>query len=182
MKKFGKILSVAVAAAAVTAAAASLAACSGGAAADIENTYIVSVSGSNAYGGNDYTEYCLNIMSDGTYELVKTTFTEGYGMNLGNYSYQVFGTYTAGATADGYTAYTLNEADRVIVNAYSLAGGFDIHVDSATAEYPVELPAQTEGEKNMANSADDVIAAYGTEMTVYLAEDGNILSLTDPNA
>lgn len=181
MKKLGKIIAVTAAAACVTGAVAGLAACSGGS-ADIENTYIVSESAGNAYGGNDYTVYSLNIMDDGTYEMVKTTYVFAFSMNLGTYSYQTFGTYTAGTAADGYVPYTLSEATRVIVNAYSLAGGFDIHVDTQTASYPVELPAETEGEKNMAQSADDVIDAYGAEMTVYVEEEGNILSLTNPNA
>lgn len=181
MKKFGKIVAVVAAAASVTAVAASLSACSDGA-AEIENTYLAGTSEGNAYGGNDYIEYCLNLMDDGTYEMIKTVYTYGYSMNLGNYCYQIFGTYTEGTSSDGYTPYTLSEATRVIVNAYSLAGGFDIHVDSETAAYPVELPAEVQGEKNMANSADDVIDAYGAEMIVYIAASGNTLSLTNPNA
>lgn len=171
MKKLGKIIAVTAAAACVTGAVAGLAACSGGS-ADIENTYIVSESAGNAYGGNDYTVYSLNIMDDGTYEMVKTTYVFAFSMNLGTYSYQTFGTYTAGTATDGYVPYTLSE----------LAGGFDIHVDTQTATYPTELPAKEQGEQNMAQSADDVIAAYGTQMTVYVQEDGNILSLTNPNA
>ncbi len=181
MKKIGKILAVALAVASVTAVAASLSACSGGS-ADIENTYIVSETGDNAYGGSDYTVYSLNIMDDGTFEMVKTTYVFAYSMNLGTYSYQTFGTYTAGTTADGYTPYTLSEATRVIINAYSLAGGFDIHVDTNTAIYPTELPAEVQGEQNMAQSSEDVIDAYGAQMTVYVQEEGNILSLTNPNA
>ena len=186
MKKFGKIIAVTAAAACVAGAVAGLAACSGGS-ADIENTYIVSelvkgnVSGVDA---SNYTIYRLNIMDDGTYELIKTTYIDGFNgnLNLGNNCSEAYGTYTAGETVDGYTAYTLNRADRVIVNSYSLAGGFDIHIDSATAEYPVEMPAEEQGEKNMAQSADDVIDAYGAQMTVYVSETGNILSLTNPNA
>ena len=181
MKKLGKIVAVAAAVASLTAVTASLAACSGES-AEIENTFVVSETGENAYGGSDYTVYGLNIMSDGTYEMVKTVYVYAYSMNLGTYVYQTFGTYTAGTSVDGYTPYELSEATRVILNAYSLAGGFDIHIDTQTSTYPVEMPAQTEGEQNMAQSADDVIDAYGAAMTVYVATDGNILSLTNPNA
>lgn len=181
MKKLGKIVAVAAAVASLTAVTASLAACSGES-AEIENTFVVSETGENAYGGSDYTVYGLNIMSDGTYEMVKTVYVYAYSMNLGTYTYQTFGTYTTGTSVDGYTPYELSEATRVILNAYSLAGGFDIHIDTQTSTYPVEMPAQTEGEQNMAQSADDVIDAYGAAMTVYVATDGNILSLTNPNA
>ncbi len=180
MKKFGKIIAVTAAAACVAGAVAGLAACSGGS-ADIENTYVFSEMEDNAYNGGNYIVYNLNLMSDGTYELVKTVYTNGYGMNLGTYGYQTFGTYTAGISADGYTPYTLSEATRVIVNAYSDMGGFNISIDTETATYPVELPAETEGEKNMAQSKEDVVKAYGAEMTVYIG-DNNKFQLTNPNA
>ena len=180
MKKMRVFLVTAAALAAVVLATVAFTACS---AASITATYVNgTVVAPNSYGGQDSTVYQLNLYDDGTYEMVETTLVYAYSMNLGNYCYQIFGTYTEGTSSDGYTPYTLSEATRVIVNAYSLAGGFDIHVDSETASYPVELPAEVQGEKNMANSADDVIDAYGAEMTVYIAASGNTLSLTNPNA
>ena len=77
---------------------------------------------------------------------------------------------------------TLSRSDHAIVNAYSLAGGFNIQIDTATATYPAELPAQTQGEKTFANSSDDVFDRYGAETTVYLNDSNNTFSLTNPNA
>lgn len=44
------------------------------------------------------------------------------------------------------------------------------------------MPAQTEGEKPMANSAEDVIKAYGGATTVYVNDQGTTFALNNPNA
>ncbi len=182
MKKLGKIVAIVMATAAVTAAAAGFAACGGESAGEIQKTYIVSETTDGATAGTNYCVYQLHLLDNSRYELVKTTYTYGYNMNLGTYSVETFGTYTAGSSVDGYTPYTLSRSDRAIVNAYSLAGGFNIYIDTATATYPTELPAVSQGEKNMAQSADDVFDAYGAQITVYVSDANNTFSLTNPNA
>lgn len=181
MKKLAKIMAIVMATVSLAAVAVGFSAC-GESAGEITKTYIVSESTEGATAGTNYSVYQLHILDNERYELVKTTYTYGYSMNLGTYSIETFGTYTMGSSVDGYTAYTLNRSDRAIVNAYSLAGGFNIYIDTATATYPVELPAETEGEKNMAQSEEDVFDAYGAQMTVYVSDTNNTFSLTDPNA
>ena len=180
MKKIVKIMSVLALAAVVVFATASMVAC-GETQAEIVKTYVVSESVEKDI-GTDYNVYQLHLLSDNTYELVTTTYTYGYSMNLGTYSVESFGTYEKGTSEDGYTSYKLLKADRVILNAYSLAGGFNIYIDTATATYPTELPASGEGDKVYAQSADDVIKAYGAERTVYVSDDKNTFALSNPNA
>ncbi len=136
----------------------------------------------NNYGQKNANTYQLKLYSDGAYEFTKTTVVNGYNMNLGTTTVITFGTYTKGASTDGYTAYTLGEATRVIVNSYSDMGGFYIGIDTDTATYPVEIPAKTEGEKNMAQSTQDVVNEYGKTTTIYVSDSNNKISLTDPNA
>ena len=112
----------------------------------------------------------------------KTELTYAYSMVLGTTSVTTYGTYVDNGSADGYAKYTLNAGADAIVASYSLAGGFNIHIDTRNQTYPVELPAQTQGEKNMAQGKDDVIKAYGQEQVFYFNESGVNMSLTDPNA
>lgn len=177
-----KIVTTSLALLTLASGAFTLTACGSEPAATIDETYVVSESQTNAYNGNDYSVYQLNLLSNGRYEFIKTTYTEGFSMNLGTYSVETFGTFTKGQSEDGYTACTLSRSDHAIVNAYSLAGGFNIQIDTATATYPAELPAETQGEKTYANSSDDVFDRYGAETTVYLNDSNNTFSLTNPNA
>lgn len=180
MKHLRKILIAVLAVAMLAVAAVGFAACS--ADKSVEKTYVYGELVDNSYGGHDSNVYQLNLMSDGSYELIHTTLVYAYSMNLGTTTVETYGTYTAGTSADGYTEYRLSEATRAIVLSYSLAGGFNITVDSETSTFPCELPAQAEGEKNMANSGADVIAAYGKAMTVYVNDQGTTFALTNPNA
>ena len=180
MKKMRVFLVTAAALAAVVLATVAFTACS---AASITATYVNgTVVAPNSYGGQDSTVYQLNLYDDGTYEMVETTLIYAYSMNLGTTAVTTYGTFTAGEAVDGYTEYTLSEATRVILNSYSLAGGFNISIDTElTTEYPVELPAETEGEKVYANSAQDVIDKYGASVKVYIGEN-NTFSFENPNA
>ena len=120
--------------------------------------------------------------ADGSYEFQKTTINYGYSMLLATTFVETVGKVTKGASEDGFSKMTLNVADDVLLDSYSLAGGFNIHIDTRNQTYPVELPAQTQGEKNMAQGKDDVIKAYGQEQVFYFNESGVNMSLTDPNA
>lgn len=151
--------------------------------ASITSTYVYGEVASNSYGGNDSTTYQVTFYDDGSYEMIETTVVYAYSMNLGTTAVTTYGTYTEGASSDGYTPYTLSDATRVILNSYSTAGGFNISIDTElTTEWPAELPAQSEGEKIYANGPTDVINAYGKGMTIYINDDNNTFSLTDPNA
>lgn len=114
----------------------------------------------------------------------KTELTYAYSMVLGTTSVTTYGTYVDNGSEDGYAKYTLNAGADAIVASYSLAGGYSILVNTADEEqtYPAELPAKTQGEKNMAQSKEDVIKAYGQEQVFYFNESGVNMSLTDPNA
>lgn len=120
--------------------------------------------------------------TDGTYEINKLTINYGYSMVLATTTLQSVGDFEAGDSEDGFTRTTLKRADDVLLNSFSLAGGFNIQIDTRTAEYPVELPAQSEGEKNMAQDKDDVLDAYGQEVTYYFNDSALNYSTTDPNA
>lgn len=180
MKHLRKILIAVLAVAMLAVAAVGFAACS--ADKSVEKTYVYGELVDNSYGGHDSNVYQLNLMSDGSYELIHTTLVYAYSMNLGTTTVETYGTYTAGTSTDGYTAYELSEATRAIVLSYSLAGGFNISIDTETSTFPCEMPAQTEGEKPMANSAEDVIKVYGGATTVYVNDQGTTFALTNPNA
>ena len=148
----------------------------------VEKTYVCGELTDNSYGGHDSDVYQLNLMSDGTYELIHTTLIYAYSMNLGTTTVETYGTYTAGTSTDGYTSYELSEATRAIVLSYSQAGGFNITIDTETSSFPCEMPAEVQGEKNMANDASDVIAKYGAAKTVYVNDQGTTFAMTNPNA
>ena len=156
----------------------------GGEKATINNTYAYGVVEANSYGGNTTSTYQLNFLTDSTYELINSSITIGYGMNLGTETVSTYGTYTVGASEDGYTAYTLSTATRVILNSYSDMGGFAIYIDteSASQTYPAELPAETEGQKIYAQNKEEVINKYGKESTIYVSDTNHKFYLTNPNA
>lgn len=184
MKNLRKSFKVAAFALALAGAGLGITSCSGGtSAASIQATYVNSVT-TGEEPSIFYNVYQLHLMSNNTYELVETSYCYGWSMNLANYIYETTGTYTVGASEDGYTAYTLGTADRVILNAFSLVGGFNISIDTATTDFStqVELPAASEGEKIYATSAQDVIDKYGQSQTVYISDTNNTFSLTNPNA
>ena len=99
----------------------------GGEKASINNTYAYGVVEENSYGGNTTSTYQLNFLTDSTYELINSSITIGFGMNLGTETVSTYGTYTVGASEDGYTAYTLSTATRVILN--SLRDGNNIIIN-----------------------------------------------------
>ena len=183
MKKVRLLLITAALAAALVAVMA-FAACGGEGktTATLTATYVNGSTASNSYGGFDADTYQFNVYDDGSYVMVHTTVNYGYSMCLGTTVVTTYGTYKAGASVDGYTPYELSEATRVVLNSYSRAGGYDIYVDTDTSTYPVELPAENEGEKNMAQSKEDVINAYGQAMTVYVGANAHTFELTDPTA
>lgn len=153
-------------------------------AAVIENNYAYGEVNSNAYGGSTTDVYSLNFYSDSTYELVKSTLTIGYGMNLGTTTLEVYGTYTVGTSEDGWTSYALSTADRIVLNSYSDMGGFALYLDtgSSSQTYPAEIPAETEGEKVYVNSKEEAIEKFGKETTVYISDTNHKFVLSNPNA
>ena len=184
MKKKGKariIVTATVAFAALVFAVTAFAACG---APSIQASYVYGeVVSPNSYGGQDSTVYRLDLYDDGSYVLTETTLVYAFSMNLGTTAVVRYGDDTEGATTDGYTTYTLSDANRVILNSYSSAGGFDIYFDTElTTEYPVEMPAESEGEQNFAQNADDILEAYGKGTNVYVGTDAGTFSFTDPNA
>ncbi|MCR5491162.1 MAG: hypothetical protein K6F32_03435 [Bacilli bacterium] len=126
--------------------------------------------------------HMATIYEDNSYDYFKSTIRYGYHMLLATTSVNTIGTATVGSSEDGYTKVTLGEADEVLLNSFSKAGGFNIQVNTVDQEYPVELPAQAQGEQNMAQSKDDVIAAYGQSVNFWLSDDSGTMSVTDPNA
>ena len=136
-----------------------------------------------SYGEGSWTAdiYQVNTFEDGVYEFIKTEIIYGYSMNLGTTTINNYGTYSYGTSEDGYTPITLENADKVVFNSYSLAGGYNISINTENATYPVELLAKTQGEKNMANSKEDVVREYGAKRTYYSNDTKNTMSLTNPN-
>ena len=136
-----------------------------------------------SYGDGSWTAdiYQVNTFEDGVYEFIKTEIIYGYSMNLGTTTINNYGTYSYGTSEDGYTPITLEDADKVVFNSYSLAGGYNISINTENATYPVELLAKTQGEKNMANSKEDVVKEYGAKRTYYSNDAKNTMSLTNPN-
>ncbi len=125
--------------------------------------------------------YQVNTFEDGEYEFIKTEVIYGYTMNLGTTTINNYGKATYGASEDGYTELKLAAADKVVFNSYSLAGGYNISINTDNQTYPVEMLAKSQGEKNMANSKEDVVNEYGAARTYYSSNDKNVLSLTNPN-
>lgn len=130
-----------------------------------------------------FTTHRVNLYENNVYEYIQTQITFGYSMNLGTTAVVNYGTYVAGTTEDGVTAYTLNKAAEVVLSSYSNAGGYKLQINTADPgqEYPAEMPAKAQGEKPMANSKDDVINAYGIGTKIWVGED-NIISFLDPNS
>ena len=137
-----------------------------------------------SYGEGSWTAdiYQINTFEDGVYEFIKTEIIYGYSMNLGTTTINNYGKFSYGEGEDGYTPITLASADKVLFNSYSLAGGYNISINTDNQTYPVELLAKTQGEKNMANSKEDVVNEYGPETTYYSNDTKNNMSLTNPNA
>ena len=136
-----------------------------------------------SYGDSSWTAdfYQINTFEDGEYEFFKTEITYGYSMNLGTTAITNYGKYSYGTGEDGYTPITLEDADKVLFNSYSKAGGYNISINTDNQTYPVEMQAKTQGEKNMANSKADVVKEYGSKTTYYSNDTSNMMSLTNPN-
>ncbi|MBO5528468.1 MAG: hypothetical protein J6A47_04010 [Bacilli bacterium] len=135
------------------------------------------------YGDGSWNAYVYqaDLYDNGVYRYTETTMTYGYSMMLSTSAIMNYGTYTKGATEDGVTEYTLNAAAEVFLNAYSKAGGFSIVVETPTQEYPVELPAKQQGEKNMANSKQEVINECGLGKKIYADESKFVFTTLDPD-
>ena len=137
-----------------------------------------------AANGEEYRVYQVMVFEDLTYQYISTTITYGYSMLLGTTTINSFGTCEYGESEDGYTPLTLKRANDVIFNSYSKMGGYNISINTMDANqtYPVEILAQTQGEKSYANSKEEVIDNYGTEKTFYSNNEKNDMSLVNPNA
>ena len=136
-----------------------------------------------SYGDGSWTAdiYQVNAFEDGIYEFIKTEVIYGYSMNLGTTTINNYGKFSYGTSEDGYTPITLEDADKVVFNSYSLAGGYNISINTENATYPVEMLAKSQGEKNMANSKEDVVKEYGAKRTYYSSDSKNNMSLKNPN-
>lgn len=128
------------------------------------------------------TAHAVTTFEDGSYDYLSTTVKFGYSMILGTTTVNDIGKATYGSAEDGYVQVNLGTADRVLLNSYSKAGGFNIQIDTDNVTYPVEMPAKAQGEKPMANSKDDVLSAYGAPAKVFFSESNGTMSLVDPNA
>lgn len=150
----------------------------------IVDTYAYSEISTGSYGNGSYdvTAYQLFLYEGNLYRLTTTVLNYGYSMNLGTSSTIVYGTYETVSSEDGYTEVNLNAASELIVNSFSLAGGYSISINTASPNqgYPVELPAKSEGEKNYAQEKQDVIDYSGTGYVVYLEDGKNVFSFTNP--
>lgn len=137
---------------------------------------------SAAAAGEAYEECYLKLFDDLTYSLTITSYTLGYGMNLGNSVIETFGTYEQKTEKDGYTPIDLKISDRVILNSFSEMGGFNIFFDTndENLQYPVEMPAKAQGQKNFAESKDDIINEYGKAKTIYADDEKKTFSFTNP--
>ncbi|MDO5330257.1 MAG: hypothetical protein Q4F15_02335 [Bacillota bacterium] len=162
--------------------AVSLASCSGNSQAAVDQIYVYSeIVEDTTVGYIYYDSYYLELYQDSTYSYTKTEITYGYTMNLATTVIVNEGSFTTGATSDGYTAITLGAATRVVFQSYSDVGGYNLDIDSDTVSYPTELLASGEGEKVYAQNFEELQAAYGEEKTVYLG-DANKFYLTNPAA
>ena len=134
--------------------------------------------------GDLYTVYYMHVFDDNSYEYITTGINFGYNMVLGTTNTVSYGKGSFGAGEDGFTPFTLEKGNDVVLNSYSRAGGFSIAINTSDSnqEYPAELPAQTQGEKRYANSKDDVINEYAPALTVYTSDADCVMSLVNPNA
>lgn len=137
-----------------------------------------------SYGDSSWIAKTHTVLTytDGSYELYDSEVTYGYSMVLGTTTNHTVGEYTKGTAEDGYTKYDFKAASDVLLNSYSKAGGYNISIDTRNCEYPVEMPAKVQGEKNMAEDKDDVIAQYGVAKSYYMSDSSVSFALTDPNA
>ena len=137
-----------------------------------------------AYGEGSWVGQVIqvNTTESNKYEFVKTEISFGYSMLLGTTTILNYGSMTKENGEDGITPFVLSDADRVVMNSFSKAGGYNLSIDTLDCEYPVEMLAHTQGEKLYANSKEDVVNEYGKGMTVYTNDAKNELSLTNPNA
>ena len=149
----------------------------------LKESYITSELTAGSYGGGSWNGivHQVDLFSNGVYRYTSTELKYGYSMILGTTAVVTFGDYVKGGTEDGLTEVTLNAASEVFLNSYSKAGGFSIVVTTPNQEYPVELPAKVQGEVNMANSKEDVLAAYGQGTKVWVDASTYSLSFVDPN-
>lgn len=134
--------------------------------------------------GDLFAVKALHIFEDDSYEFISTGITYGYSMVLGTTNYIAYGEGAYRDGEDGYTPYDLALADDVVLNSYSLAGGFSFAINTAdeNQEYPTELPTATQGEQNFAQNKEDVINAYGPAFKVFTSDSDCVMSLEDPNA
>lgn len=152
--------------------------------AELIDSYAYSETYTNAYGGWVADAYQVQFYEGGLYEMIYTSVNYGYGMVMASTASIRYGTFTKGTTEDGFTSYDLNKASEFFINSYSKAGGFSKAINTADKDqiYPVELPAKTQGEKNMAQTKEDVLNSdYATGFKIYAEDSKNVFSFTDPN-
>ena len=149
----------------------------GASAAEVANVYVYGEAAGNQRGDNDFSEYELTLYTDGTYKLTTSTASCGYSMLLSTTVTSAYGTYTKGASADGYTPCELSKATRIVYNGYSDVGGYNLSYDTDTiSSYPIELPGGVMTEK------DDFWAKFGPAWTVSLDDATQSKMLMDTGA
>lgn len=108
-------------------------------------------------------EYELTLFSDNTYKLTTSRASCGYGMMLSTTVSSAYGTYTKGASVDGFTPVELSKAQRIVYNGYSDVGGYNMSYDTDTiSSYPIEMPGGVMTEK------EAFWAQYGSAMSVSI--------------
>lgn len=127
--------------------------------------------------------YILDLFTDNTYELSYSIGQFGYGQNLALNTIKTWGIFSKSTLTDGYTPITLSAPTEAAITmvVYLNSTSININTQDESTVYPVELPAVTQGEKNMANSKQDVLNYAGSEVTYYLDEIF-ILHLENPAA
>jgi len=146
----------------------------------LEKTYITSSYEANALQGYDCTLYQLNVYSGNYYQYLESTVKYGYSMTIGVTNIFTYGTYELGTEEDGIAQLKLGNPAEATINSYSLAGGFDIAINTISEDqtYPVELPAKVQGEVNMANSEQDVLDYVGKGFNAYVETASNVFSFS----
>lgn len=145
----------------------------------LEKSYLASSYAANALNGYDAVAYQVNLFSGNYYQYIETTVKYGYSMTIGVTTMVNYGTYEVASEEDGVAEIKLNNADCVLLNSYSKAGGFDININTNNVTYPVELPAKVQGEVNNAASKADVVNYCGKGFVIYANTSVNTFAFTN---
>ena len=129
-----------------------------------------------------YTSHFVNLFENATYEYTNITaiYQKSTGGVVSLSGITLYGTFVDEGVEDGVTTIALNKAAEVVISNDIIMGGSQVSVNTAAdyQTYPVELPAQTQGEKNMANNKQEVLDKVGTGIKVFVDEN-NVIAFTN---